>query len=476
MVILQAWPLLSVASALIVGLALGTLLTPESVMVVVLLIALLALLGAGLSLVKATSWLPAVSLVLLSLAASVGVQFWAHFHPQVRSIETIDGETLTLVSTPVDKNGTSRAYATLADGRKVRAAWASGEAGLYGTQFRVSGTLEPPEVTSAFNEARFLRAHGAVGILKISALERLPSVGGSAVMRMIGTWREELLRRVRRAMAPPADATVAGIVLGNQSALTPQLEEAFRRTGTSHLLVASGSNLVMLAGIAGIVLIGLGRTLRVFIIVGLVLLFVVIAGGESSIIRAAWFVGLLFLGELSGRRVHAPTLIALVALVMALINPWIVLGDIGFQLSFAAVLGLNTFGSSLAKSLPGWFSQDVLAPTLAAHIATLPILVYHFGSASVIAPLANLVAVPFALPIMVGGILSLALPWLRVIAWATEGATTVLLLIITTMGEWSWATLEVPEHNWIWTGASLFLLVALGIWQSLYRTQGVRRG
>ncbi|MBI4032788.1 ComEC/Rec2 family competence protein [Candidatus Berkelbacteria bacterium] len=453
------WPLACGASALLVGLVVGSLLSPESASLLLLLAALSAVFGFGLALVRATAWLALPILMLVGIMAAGSVLLRAARQPLVTTQQTVEGLAVTVVSAPVERERFTQAYVDLADDRRLRAEWPAGESVRYGDQLVVSGMITPPEVTPEFDEARFLRAHGARGTLNATSVEQLTTRGGNPVLRALHDLRLFLLDRLDRALGSPANAVVAGIVFGEQSRLAPALVEAFRRTGTSHLLVASGSNLIIFAAIVAHLAAPLGRWRRIWLTLLVLAAFVVLAGFESSIVRAAGFASLGALAELTGRRIHWPTLIAAVAAVMALQNPWIIVGDIGFQLSFAAVLGLGLFESVLAARLPGAFLKEFLAPTLAAQLTTLPILIVHFGQASLIAPLANLLAVPFALPLMAGGLATAILPALRVIAWATEGAATLFLWVVTGLATVPWASTTVSISRVAWVSASLLLIV-----------------
>ncbi len=464
MQLLRLWSVLCLSLAFLVGVAIGTWGLLGSGLLLVGLLAGSALLGLGLSLLPGR---PGLVVPILLAVSAVGVAAVV-VHEQVRpdpllTTQALEEQEALVVSAPEDLGNRQRAYVDLThDGQtiRVRATWAQVEPSpRYGDFVTVSGSLEPPRQSQEFDERNFLRAHGSVGRLEVSSLVPTDRMGGSKLLRQLHVLRLTLLDRLDRAIDPPEAGIVAGITLGDRSSLDPTLDEAFRRTGTSHILVVSGANVLILAFIVqSLMRETLGRNWSVGLTLGLLLLFVIITGADASIIRAGAFYSFVLLALVLGRRLHALTTVTLVAALMVATNPWLLLYDIGFQLSFAAVLGLLWLSGWIASLLPGWALREYLAPTLAAQLTTLPVLIFHFGAVSWVSPLANALIGPFVPAIMTGGLAVLALPWLRVLSWAVEGATTVVLWIVSWLGSWPAALQQLPSHHLGWTLGSLGVL------------------
>ncbi len=159
---------------------------------------------------------------------------------------------------------------------------------------------------------------------------------------------------VVRILPQPESAILAGVVLGMDRDLPAGLVEAFRRTGTSHLLVVSGFNVTL---IAGLVLGLLSRRLSPFraaLLAALaVLLYTLLVGADPPVLRAAIMALLGLGGNLLGRRQAGLNSLTLAAAVMALFEPGL-LADPGFQLSFTATLGLIVYGTPFQDAFLKW--------------------------------------------------------------------------------------------------------------------------
>ena len=233
---------------------------------------------------------------------------------------------------------------------------------------------------------------------------------------------------VVRILPQPESAILAGVVLGMDRDLPAGLVEAFRRTGTSHLLVVSGFNVTL---IAGLVLGLLSRRLSPFraaLLAALaVLLYTLLVGADPPVLRAAIMALLGLGGNLLGRRQAGLNSLTLAAAVMALFEPGL-LADPGFQLSFTATLGLIVYGTPFQDAFLKWTEKiplpwlrkgtglvvEYLATTLAAQLATLPVIAYHFHNISLSALLTNLLVLPVQplLMILGGAAVLLGILWL----------------------------------------------------------------
>lgn len=380
----------------------------------------------------------------------------------------VSGLRAVVVSAPEQVDTHQRAYVdTELEGHTVRlrARWiAEAEPIAYGAVLRLTGSAQPPRQDSSFDERGFLLAHAAAGTFQVNRLERSSEVAGVAVLRSIHTIRSWLLDRLYRALPPPERQIVSGILLGQRSGLDDRIETAVRATGTTHLLVASGSNVAIIAVILLSVLgVWLSRRWTAGIVMAVLLAFVVITGADASIIRATTFFGLVLLAHLTGRRAHPPTLIAAVALLMVMANPWILFHDVGFQLSFAAIYGLFAIAPWLEAKLPTWLLPHILASTLAAQLCTLPLVLYTFGQASLIAPLSNVIAQLYVETLMAGGAISIALPWFGPLTLATKGVASAFIDSMEWFASLPYAAVQIDPRNWSLTLISL-ALIGLVLW------------
>ncbi|HSR93687.1 MAG TPA: ComEC/Rec2 family competence protein, partial [Solirubrobacterales bacterium] len=257
---------------------------------------------------------------------------------------------------------------------------------------------------------------------------------------------------------PSREAALArGFVLGEEDGLDLETKEDFRRSGLSHLLAVSGQNVALLALLAMPVLAALGMPLRVRLawILGLIVVYVPLAGAGPSIQRAAIMGSLSVLATLTGRRASRLYALAFAAVVLLLVEPGIA-ADIGWQLSFAAVLGILLLATPLRTAIAarigdrGWRRAlaDGAAMTIAATLATAPLIAFHFEAISTTTLFANLLALPAVAPAMWLGMLAAAagqVPGLPV--GALNAVSVLLLAYIAQVAAWcgrpSWAYLHI---------------------------------
>ncbi len=243
---------------------------------------------------------------------------------------------------------------------------------------------------------RFLASRGCAASLfaqSVRITSPQPAVGWS-----FGRVRAAMSESLRRLVPGDSGALLAGLVVGDDTALSPEREDAFTNSGTTHLTAVSGSNLALIAGM----LVALGRASvgqhrlgwQVLTIIG-VWAFAFVTGAEPPAVRAAIVATVALLAVRFGRAADFPTLILLAAGAMALHDPAQV-NRLGFQLSVAASL-------ALAMAMPAFFQRGVagavssiLAATTLAQIATLPLLLAVFGTVTSLSIPANTIVAPLA--------------------------------------------------------------------------------
>ncbi len=230
--------------------------------------------------------------------------------------------------------------------------------------------------------------------------------------------RDEIRGRAEAALGrgmPPREAALArGFVLGEDERIDAATVEDFRRAGLSHLLAVSGQNIALLALLAMPLLAALGMPLRARLvwILAAIAVYVPLAGGGPSIVRAGVMGALGLLATLAGRRASRIYALAVAAVVTLAIDPGIG-SDVGWQLSFAAVLGILALAAPLREAIAmrtgsrgwRWALAEGTAVTIAATLSTAPLVAFHFGALSTTALVANLLALPAVAPAMWLGML-----------------------------------------------------------------------
>ncbi len=209
---------------------------------------------------------------------------------------------------------------------------------------------------------------------------------------------------------PPREAELArGFVLGQDERIDERTKEDFRRSGLSHLLAVSGENVTLLALLAMPLLGMLGIPLRerLLWVLALIAVYVPVAGAGPSIQRAGVMGAVGVLATLGGRRASRLYALALAVVVTLAIDP-AVAADVGWQLSFAAVLGILLLAAPIRRTVTARLGAgrwrralaEGLAVTVAATLATAPLIVYHFETLSTTTLVANVAAMPAVAPAM----------------------------------------------------------------------------
>lgn len=231
--------------------------------------------------------------------------------------------------------------------------------------------------------------------------------------------RDQIRGRAEDALGrgmPAREAELSrGFVLGEDEHVDAGTVEDFRRSGLSHLLAVSGQNVALLALLAMPLLAGFGIPLRTRLIwiLGAIVIYVPLAGAGPSILRAGVMGAISVLATLAGRRSSRLYALALAAVVTLAVDPGIG-ADVGWQLSFAAVLGILVLASPIRAGIAsrigggGWRGAlaEGAAVTVAATLATAPLIAFHFESISTTTLFANLLALPAVAPAMWLGMLA----------------------------------------------------------------------
>lgn len=223
-----------------------------------------------------------------------------------------------------------------------------------------------------------------------------------------------------RILPEPHAGLLAGILFGTRASLSRDLTDAFITTGTIHIIALSGQNVSMVTALVASLLTWLvSRRIASLLTLLVLALYLWFVGPSPSLVRAVIMGSLTLIAVIFGRRNLSLLSLILAVIVMILLNPlW--LGDLGFQLSVLATLGIILFGGSSATNvIPAKagihrFVWDELRITLAAQLLTTPLIFYYFHRFSLIAPVTN---------ILIGW----AMPYLMVFGWFSAIAGFVWL-------------------------------------------------
>ena len=355
----------------------------------------------------------------------------------------------------------------------------------YGDRLILTGTLKTPreaERPEAFDYRAYLARKRIFSLMEPTAVRLAGRGNGSPIWTALLALRDRARQVLLRSLPEPQASLAVGILLGLQSSIPDDVVADFSTTGTSHILVISGWNITIIS----VALYSLADRLRLsrrgafWAILGCIWLYTLFVGASPTVIRAAVMGTIVVLGQRLERRGHAWTTLLAACWTMTLADPQ-TLWDLGFQLSALATASLFAYGKGTEALLlktplrTSWldWAREALTATLAAQILALPLILYHFGNLSIIAPLANVVLlpmVPYAMLCgsiaLVGGLLWLPLgQWLATVAylflaWLTEGARLFASL--------PYAAVQLPPFPpWLLLG---YYAIVVGGW--LWNTWG----
>ncbi|MGZ8665732.1 MAG: ComEC/Rec2 family competence protein [Solirubrobacterales bacterium] len=338
-----------------------------------------------------------------------------------------------------------------------------------GAGVRASGRLaRPPDYYRAT-----LRRQGVSTVLRTGRVEPTGATRGGLAGRLDAI-RSRAEDGLGEGMPEREAALARGFVLGQDDRIDPATIADFRRSGLAHLLAVSGQNVVLLALLAIPFLATLGIPLRARLLwtCALIAAYVPLAGGGPSIQRAGVMGAAGIVATVAGRPAsRAYALLLAVAVTLAL-NP-LASGDAGWQLSFAAVAGIFLLAAPLRARLaallgPGGWRRAVCegaAVTIAATIATAPLMANHFGTLSVASLAANLLVLPAVAPAMWLGMLTAAAAQVPGVPLAPLNAIDSLLLgFIAQVAAWfgrpHWAVVDLTLAGPLQVAAAYAVLLA----------------
>ena len=335
----------------------------------------------------------------------------------------------------------------------------------YGDRIVIDGQLKKPDAFETdlgrtFNYPKYLQARGvsySVSFAKITILEKEQ---GNIFITKILQIKQKFMQSIERILPEPQVGLAEGLLLGVKQALGDELEAVFRKTGIIHIVVLSGYN-VMLVVIFITYVVAYIMPYRFRFIFGLIAIicFAILVGLSATVVRASIMAALVLYARSVGRMYAVLRALLFAGLVMILINPYLLVFDVGFQLSFLATLGLIFLVPYIEAKLhfmPNIFQmREFLTATVATQIFVLPILLYNIGEFSVVSVVVNVLVLPMV-PIamfltFVTGLLGfVSVPLATLSGFVTHVSLSYILGIATFFAQVPFAAFSVPAFPfWI---------------------------
>lgn len=265
----------------------------------------------------------------------------------------------------------------------------------YGDELLLNCKLKKPEIIEDFRYDKYLARYGVFSICQVLKIEKIAENKGNIFLKYIFYFKKIVADKINQLWHEPNASFMAGLLYGYRGGLGT-LNEKFSITGVTHIVAISGYNISLISSILITICIQmyLPRKKAFYLIVTTIFIFVIFAGASASVVRAGIMGVVVLLAKQIGRASKIYNVLILTAVVMALINPYILAWDAGFQLSFLATIGLIYLSPVLKPyflKIPENFSlQENLLSTLSAIIITLPLILFQFGRLSIVAPIVNI--------------------------------------------------------------------------------------
>lgn len=356
----------------------------------------------------------------------------------------------------------------------------------YGDRVKVSGKLERPGIIESeggrpFDYGKYLAKDEIYHTLFFAEVEVLSSGHGNSIKAALFKIKRNFIEQARKILAEPYASLLLGLIVAGRDALPEDILEEFRRSGVIHIVVLSGFNITLIA----VFLRRLFQNLfllahwskwpqapALISILG-VALFVVMTGGEATVVRAALMALTVILAGFFGRKYSASRALVFAGFLMLLENPKILVFDPSFQLSFLATLGLiylmpgiDRFLSRVA--LAKWDKlREILSQTVSTQLAVLPLLTYSMGNISLVSLPANLLILLVVPWTMFLGFVAVVISYAStILAWPVAFVTHLflswILFVSHSLGSLSFATIKTPAFS-SWLVFLVYLLAVLAI-------------
>lgn len=356
---------------------------------------------------------------------------------------------------------------------------------VYGERVMVQGAVHVPEsfkteTGRVFNYEGYLMKDHVQYELRDASVVSTGTFTASSFMSFLLSLKHAWLASISRNLNEPNASLAGGVIVGAKQSLGEKWLGAFRDTGIIHIVVLSGYNLTLVSNsiVRGTAF--LPQAIRLSCGVFGIISFAIMVGGGATVVRASV---MAVLGMLVGfvNRPHALLrALFLAALVMVFWNPFVLMFDSGFQLSFMATLGLIVMAPILEKKftlvpVSSGF-RGIVAGTVATQLAVLPLLLYHIGVVSLIAPVVNMLVLPVVPTVMLIGFLTGVVGiWSTVLALPFSLVSNLLLSYIFTtvkiFASFPYASITVDALPW-W---SLILLYSVfPLWYFVYKIKITR--
>ncbi len=274
----------------------------------------------------------------------------------------------------------------------------------YGDEVIIEGTLQKPEnfmtdQGKEFDYVNYLRKDGIFYAMNYAQVDVVSSGNGYKIKSALFFIKEKFLEKINFTIREPENLLMGGLILGEKSAFSEELRTNFVNTGTIHIVALSGYNVTIIAEWFMKLFSYFPQSVSISMGIFAIFLFVLMTGANSTAIRAGIMAILVLIARATGRNYDIGRALILAGVLMIVFNPFVLVYDVSFQLSFIATIAVIFFTPRIEKYfawVPKTFQlRDIVSVTTAAYIFVLPFIIYKMGNLSLVALPANILILPF---------------------------------------------------------------------------------
>ncbi|MFB6226586.1 MAG: ComEC/Rec2 family competence protein, partial [Candidatus Paceibacteria bacterium] len=346
----------------------------------------------------------------------------------------------------------------------------------YGDKLKVKCKLEQPEPFKGFRYDMYLANFDVFSICRYAKIEYLDSGHGNFLMSSIFSAKRSAAKKVNKLWHEPYSSFMAGMLYGYRSGLG-ELEERFNKAGITHIIAISGFHVTVVSLILMSLCIYfyIPRDKAFWLVTSGIVLYMVFTGMSASVVRAGIMGSLVLLAEKMGRNSAVLNVLAFTAVVMVFFNPFVLIWNGAFQLSFLATIGLIYLVDKLKEVfafVPDFLQmREALTATLAAIIMTMPLVLYMFGRVSVVAPLTNVLVIGLVPGLIILGFSAVVIsfiymPLAELLSWVGRFGLEYITKVVKFLTSFSFAAIEFTLPLW----AMILLYIPLFYWLYLLQT------
>lgn len=338
----------------------------------------------------------------------------------------------------------------------------------YGDYIEIKGRLIEPVEFESFSYKNYLLLFNIYSVMYYPQVKVLEQGRGNLFFSILFGLKKGFEEQLNKLIPEPMASFEAGLLTGSRKGIPDDLMLNFNLTGLTHIIAISGYNISLIIILISGLFKNVARNVKIPVIIAFIIIFTLFVGASAAVVRASIMGVIAVIALWAGRQSQIINALLMSAFVMVMMNPFTLLYDVGFQLSFLATLGLIITGNYLERLfgfLPDAFGlREAFAMTFSAQVFALPVILYNFKRFSLISPVANVFVVPFIPFAMLFGFLGVVVSYF----WFDLGfvlifpAWLVLKYIIWITGflaNLPFASFEVPWFSVLWLAGYYLVFV-----------------